>query len=62
VTVTPAKPRLRGLFHAAAFVIAVPLGLGLILEADTSLGRLSAVLFASAVVAMFGRAIRRADR
>ena len=54
MTVTPAKPRLRGLFHAAAFVLSIPLGLVLILEADTSLGRLSAVVFASAVVVMFG--------
>ena len=49
-----AKPRLRGLFHAAAFVAAVPLGLVLIFEPDTSRGRLAAIVFAAAVVAMFG--------
>jgi len=48
------KPRLRGLSHAAAFVIALPLGVALILEADTSLGRIAAIVFAVSVVAMFG--------
>jgi hemolysin III len=48
------KPRLRGLSHAVAFVLAVPLGIVLILEADTSRGRFAAIVFAAAVVAMFG--------
>jgi hemolysin III len=48
------KPRLRGLSHAVAFVIALPLGLALILEADTGRGRLSAIVFAATVAAMFG--------
>jgi hemolysin III len=48
------KPRLRGLFHAVAFVLALPLGLALVLEADTSRGRLAAVVFAAAMAAMFG--------
>jgi hemolysin III len=48
------KPRLRGLFHAVAFVLALPLGLALVLEADTSRGRLSAAVFAAAMAAMFG--------
>jgi len=48
------KPRLRGLSHAVAFVVALPLGLALVLEPDTTRGRLSAVVFAAAVVAMFG--------
>jgi hemolysin III len=48
------KPRLRGLSHAAAFVVAVPLGVALILEAETSLGRIGAVVFAASVAAMFG--------
>jgi hemolysin III len=52
--VTALKPRLRGLSHAAAFVVALPLGLALVLEADTGRGRLSAIVFAAAVVAMFG--------
>jgi hemolysin III len=48
------KPRLRGLSHAAAFLAAVPLGVLLIVEAETSLGRLAAVVFAASVVTMFG--------
>jgi predicted membrane channel-forming protein YqfA (hemolysin III family) len=51
-----AKPRLRGLSHAVAFVIALPLGLALVLQAETARGRLSAIVFAAAVVAMFGAA------
>ena len=45
-----AKPRLRGLSHAAAFLVAVPLGVVLVLEAETSLGRLAAIVFAASVV------------
>jgi hemolysin III len=48
------KPRLRGLLHAAAFLAAVPLGVVLILQAETSLGRAAAVVFAASVVTMFG--------
>jgi hemolysin III len=48
------KPRLRGLIHAAAFVAAVPLGLALVFEPDTSRGRLAAIVFAATIVAMFG--------
>src|SRR5438132_8472078 len=48
------KPRLRGLSHAVAFLVALPLGLALVLEADTSLARTSAIVFAASVVAMFG--------
>jgi hemolysin III len=48
------KPRLRGLFHAVAFVLALPLGLVLVFEADTARGRLAAVVFAAAMAAMFG--------
>jgi hemolysin III len=48
------KPRLRGLLHAAAFLAAVPLGVVLILQAETSLGRVAAVVFAASVVMMFG--------
>ena len=51
---TALKPRLRGYSHAVAFVAAVPLGLALILEAQTSRGRLSAIVFAATVAAMFG--------
>ncbi len=51
---TLVKPRLRGLFHALGFVAAVPLGIVLIVEAETSRGRLAAAVFASSVVTMFG--------
>ena len=49
-----AKPRLRGLSHALAFVAAVPLGIVLIVEAETARGRFAAAVFASSVVTMFG--------
>jgi hemolysin III len=48
------KPRLRGLLHAVAFLVALPLGVALILVADTSRGRAAAIVFAASVVAMFG--------
>ena len=48
------KPRLRGLSHAVAFLAAVPLGILLILEAETSRGRVAAFVFAGSVVTMFG--------
>ena len=48
------KPRLRGYSHALAFLAAVPLGIILIVEAETSRGRLAAAVFAASVVAMFG--------
>jgi hemolysin III len=48
------KPRLRGLLHTAAFLVALPLGVALILDADTSRGRAAAIVFAASVVAMFG--------
>jgi hemolysin III len=48
------KPRLRGLLHAAAFVISVPLGVALILAADTARQRTAAIVFAASVVTMFG--------
>jgi hemolysin III len=53
-TAASLKPCLRGLSHAAAFLAAVPLGVLLIVEAETSLGRLAAIVFAAAVVGMFG--------
>jgi hemolysin III len=48
------KPRLRGHLHAAAFVVALPLGVALTLEAHTPLRRTAAVIFAAGVAAMFG--------
>jgi len=48
------KPRLRGLSHAVAFVVALPLGFALVLGADTRLGLVAAIVFAASVVTMFG--------
>jgi hemolysin III len=48
------KPRLRGVSHAVAFVLTIPLGIALVLRADTALGRIAALAFATTVVTMFG--------
>jgi len=48
------KPRLRGVLHQWAFVAALPLAVALVLYADNSLERASAIAFGSAVAAMFG--------
>ena len=48
------KPRLRGLSHELAFFLALPLGVALVLEADTPRGRVAAIAFAASVAAMFG--------
>jgi hemolysin III len=48
------KPRLRGVSHALAFVAAFPLGLALVLEADTGLQLVAAIVFATSVATMFG--------
>jgi hemolysin III len=47
------RPRLRGVLHQWAAVIAVPLGIALGLQAKTGRGTLSAALFAASVVLMF---------
>lgn len=47
------KPRLRGVLHQWAFVLALPLGAVLVLAADGSRARLAAAVFAFTVVAMF---------
>jgi hemolysin III len=48
------KPRLRGVFHQWAFFLAIPLGIALVLVADTTRGRVAAAVFALSVVTMFG--------
>jgi len=48
------KPRFRGLSHALAFVASLPLGLVLVLEAETGLGLVAAIVFAASVAVMFG--------
>jgi hemolysin III len=48
------KPRLRGVFHEAAFYVAVVLGVLLIATAEPGTARLSATVFAAAVAFCFG--------
>ena len=48
------KPRLRGVFHQWAFVLAIPLGVVLVLAAETTRARIAAAVFAASVVLMFG--------
>ena len=48
------RPRLRGLWHLWAFIAAIPLGVALVLSADSSRARLAGAVFAASVVAMFG--------
>ena len=52
--VESAPPRLRGVFHQWAFVAALPLGLALVVSAETSRARTAAAAFAASVVTMFG--------
>lgn len=49
-----AKPRLRGVFHEAAFYVAIVLGVALVWTAEGGRARLSAAVFASCVAACFG--------
>jgi hemolysin III len=49
-----AKPRLRGVLHEWGFYATVPLGVWLATAADGARGRAGAVVFAIAVVGMFG--------
>jgi len=48
------KPKLRGVFHEVAFYAAIGVGIALVLTAAPGRARLSAVVFASCVVACFG--------
>jgi hemolysin III len=48
------RPSLRGVSHAGAFVVSVPLGLVLVLDANAGLGLAGAVVFATSVATMFG--------
>jgi hemolysin III len=52
--VTELKPRLRGFSHALAFVVSLPLGLVLVMEADTRRAVVAAGVFAASVALMFG--------
>ena len=48
------KPRLRGVLHLYAAVVAVALGVALVLSTDGARERVSGTVFALSVVAMFG--------
>jgi hemolysin III len=48
------KPRLRGVFHQYAFLASVAIGVILVVAVSGTLERLSAIVFASTVSAMFG--------
>lgn len=48
------KPRLRGVSHAAAFVVALPLGVALAIAANTQVERIGVIAFAATVALMFG--------
>ena len=45
---------MRGISHALAFVVSLPLGLALVREADTGRTLVAASIFAASVAAMFG--------
>jgi hemolysin III len=51
---TEIRPRLRGLSHQLAFLVAVPLAVAFALTPDTAEGRASAVVYGAAVAFMFG--------
>lgn len=50
----PQKPRLRGVLHGYAFLVAIACGIVLILIASTTRERLAAGVFAAAMTGMFG--------
>jgi hemolysin III len=50
----PVTPRLRGRFHQAAFFVAVPATLFLILEAHTTTARVAAAIYALSVTGLYG--------
>lgn len=48
------RPRLRGVLHQYAFVVAVVLGIALLFSTEGARERVAAGVFAAAIVAMFG--------
>jgi hemolysin III len=47
-------PRLRGVSHQIAFVVALPVGVALAVSAQGTLARAAAIVFAASVAGMFG--------
>ena len=52
--VQPLKPRLRGVFHQWACVGSVPLGLALVVIAESARARIALTIYAVSLVALFG--------
>jgi hemolysin III len=52
--VQPLKPRLRGVFHQWACAGSVPLGLALVIVAETARARIALTIYAVSLVALFG--------
>jgi hemolysin III len=50
----PEKPRLRGVLHEYAFIVAIASGIVLVVIASTARERLAAAVFAGAMTGMFG--------
>lgn len=50
----PARPRLRGVFHQWALVVAIPPGIALVASADGKTAKVAAAVFATSVAAMLG--------
>jgi hemolysin III len=50
----PARPRLRGVSHGLAFLVAAPLAVAFALLPDTPEGRAAAITYGAAVAFMFG--------
>jgi len=48
------KPRLRGVLHQWAFLVSLPLGLGLVVAAGSARARVAVALYALSVAALFG--------
>jgi hemolysin III len=48
------RPRLRGVWHQWAFVLAIPAGIALVLVSETGRERTAAGVFAVSVIGMFG--------
>jgi hemolysin III len=54
VSPPPSRPRLRGVWHQWAFVVALPLGIVLVSAADSGRERAAAAVFGTSVILMFG--------
>jgi hemolysin III len=50
----PAKPLLRGRFHQAAFVAAIPAGVALVLSSPNPRARLAALIYAISLAGLYG--------